>query len=163
MQRALLLDVVVRQRAAIFQLLTCEDQALLIRRDAFLVLDLALDAVNRVARLHIKGDGLASHRLGEDLHATDLHHRVARSLGARATAGTLVGDRIRIKGVLGVEPEHVGVMVIPEGHDEHSSVSEGIINCLHATLLKKVGAILGVYHPILEHGISDGVVLVAVD
>ena len=68
MQRALLLDVVVRQRAAIFQLLTCEDQALLIRRDAFLVLDLALDAVNHVARLHIKGDGLASHRLGEDLH-----------------------------------------------------------------------------------------------
>ena len=156
MQRALLLDVVVRQRAAIFQLLTCEDQALLIRRDAFLVLDLALDAVNRVARLHIKGDGLASHRLGEDLHATDLHHRVARGLGARATAGTLVGDRIQIKGVLGVEPEHVGVMVIPEGHD-------CIINCLHATLLKKVGAILGVYHPILEHGISDGVVLVAVD
>ena len=70
MQRALLLDVVVRQRAAIFQLLTCEDQALLIRRDAFLVLDLALGAVNGVTRLHIKGDGPASHHLGEDLHTS---------------------------------------------------------------------------------------------
>jgi hypothetical protein len=36
-QRRLLLDVVVRQRAAVFELLAGEDQALLVRRDAFLV------------------------------------------------------------------------------------------------------------------------------
>jgi len=37
-QRGLLLDVVVRQRAAVLQLLPRENQALLVRRDTLLVL-----------------------------------------------------------------------------------------------------------------------------
>ena len=37
MQRRFFLDVVIRKRAAIFKLLAGEDQALLVRRDAFLV------------------------------------------------------------------------------------------------------------------------------
>jgi hypothetical protein len=41
-QRGLLLDVVVAQRAAILQLLASEDQALLIRGNTLLVLDLLL-------------------------------------------------------------------------------------------------------------------------
>jgi hypothetical protein len=41
-QRGLLLDVVVAECAAVFQLLAGEDQALLIRRDALLVLNLGL-------------------------------------------------------------------------------------------------------------------------
>ena len=45
---ALLLDVVVGEGAAVFELLPGEDQALLVRRDAFLVLDLALDIVDGV-------------------------------------------------------------------------------------------------------------------
>ena len=40
MQRRLLLDVVVRERAAILELLAREDEPLLVRRDALLVLDL---------------------------------------------------------------------------------------------------------------------------
>ena len=86
-QRGLLLDVVVGQRAAVLELLACvfrrmksrqsvsifhiklndikllrtrEDEALLVRRNALLVLDLGLDVVDRVRGLHIKGDGLAS-------------------------------------------------------------------------------------------------------
>jgi len=39
MQGRLLLDVVVRERATVFELLAGEDQALLVGRDAFLVLD----------------------------------------------------------------------------------------------------------------------------
>jgi hypothetical protein len=39
----LLLDVVVRKSAAILELLAGEDQTLLVRRNAFLVLDLRLD------------------------------------------------------------------------------------------------------------------------
>ena len=35
-----------------------------------LVLDLALDVVNRVRALHLQGDGLASQSLDKDLHAT---------------------------------------------------------------------------------------------
>eukprot|EP00953_Heterococcus_sp_UTEX-ZZ885_P035472 18313-Heterococcus_DN1.PRE.3 len=45
-QSALLLDVVVAQSAAILELLASEDETLLIRGDALLVLDLLLDVVN---------------------------------------------------------------------------------------------------------------------
>ena len=45
---ALLLDVVIREGAAVFELLTRKDQTLLIWRDALLVLDLALDIVDGV-------------------------------------------------------------------------------------------------------------------
>ena len=55
----LLLDVVVRQGAAVLELLAREDQALLVGRDALLVLDLGLDVVDGVGRLHLEGDGLA--------------------------------------------------------------------------------------------------------
>lgn len=60
-----LLDIVVAQSAAILKLLAGEDQALLVRRDAFLVLDLGLDIVDRVGRLDLKGDGLAREGLDE--------------------------------------------------------------------------------------------------
>jgi len=66
----LLLNVVVRKGSAIFELLTSEDESLLIRRDTFLVLDLSLDILNGVRRLNIEGDGLASKGLDEDLHTT---------------------------------------------------------------------------------------------
>ena len=48
MERRLLLDVVVRQRAAVLELLAGEDQALLVGRDALFVLDLGLDVLDRV-------------------------------------------------------------------------------------------------------------------
>jgi hypothetical protein len=64
-QGGLLLDVVVAQGAAILELLAGEDQALLIRGDALLVLDLGLDVVDRVRGLDLKGDGLARQGLHE--------------------------------------------------------------------------------------------------
>ena len=54
-----LLDIVVRQRTAILQLLPGEDQTLLVRRDAFFVLDLGLDIVNGVGGFDFEGDGFA--------------------------------------------------------------------------------------------------------
>ena len=48
MQRRLLLDIVIRESTAVLQLLSCKDQALLIRRNTFLVLDLGLDVVNGI-------------------------------------------------------------------------------------------------------------------
>jgi len=42
----LLLDVVVLEGSAVLELLAGEDQALLVRRDALLVLDLLLDVLN---------------------------------------------------------------------------------------------------------------------
>ena len=55
----LLLDVVVAKSAAIFQLLAGEDEALLVRGNALLVLNLSLDVVDRVRGLDLEGDGLA--------------------------------------------------------------------------------------------------------
>ena len=52
MQRVLLLDVVVhRESAPILQLLAVEDQALLVRRNALLDLQLILDAVDAVEEI----------------------------------------------------------------------------------------------------------------
>jgi hypothetical protein len=59
MKGRLLLDVVVRKSAAVLKLLACEDQALLVRRNAFLVLDLGLNIVDGVGRLDLESDGLA--------------------------------------------------------------------------------------------------------
>jgi hypothetical protein len=53
------LNVVIREGAAVFELLASEDQALLVRRDALLVLDLALDVVDSVRGLNLERDGLA--------------------------------------------------------------------------------------------------------
>jgi len=66
----LLLDVVVRKGPPILELLACKDEALLVRRDAFFILNLCLDIVYRVAGLDIQSDGLARQRLDEDLHAS---------------------------------------------------------------------------------------------
>ena len=63
-ERRLLLNVVVREGAAVLKLLAGEDEALLVGRDALLVLDLGLHVVDRVGGLDLKGDGLACARHG---------------------------------------------------------------------------------------------------
>uniref|UniRef100_A0A2M3ZMK6 Putative ubiquitin/40s ribosomal protein s27a fusion n=1 Tax=Anopheles braziliensis TaxID=58242 RepID=A0A2M3ZMK6_9DIPT len=68
MQGRLLLDVVVRKGTAILQLLAGEDQTLLIRRDALLVLDLRLHILDGVRWLDLERDGLAGERFHENLH-----------------------------------------------------------------------------------------------
>merc|ERR1712047_89420 len=60
MQSGLLLDVVVREGAAILKLFASKDQPLLVWGNAFLVLDLSLDIFNGVGRFDLKGDGLTS-------------------------------------------------------------------------------------------------------
>merc|ERR1711878_236161 len=70
MESGLLLDVVIRESAAIFELLSSEDKSLLIGWDSFLVLDLGLNVLNGVRWLDIEGDGLSSESLDEDLHTT---------------------------------------------------------------------------------------------
>ena len=68
MEGGFLLDVVVSEGSSVIQLLSGEDESLLVWRDSFLVLDLGLDVLNRVRRLDIKGDGLSGQGLDEDLH-----------------------------------------------------------------------------------------------
>src|SRR5258708_7596406 len=70
MKGRLLLDVIVRKSPTVFELLASKDEALLVRRNAFLVLDLRLDIVNSVGGLDFERDGLARQGLNEDLHTT---------------------------------------------------------------------------------------------
>lgn len=68
MKSALLLNVVVSERAVVLKLLSCKDEALLIRGNSLLVLDLLLDLLDRVRGFNLKGNGLASKGLHENLH-----------------------------------------------------------------------------------------------
>ena len=81
----LLLDVVVTQSATVFKLLTSEDQTLLVRRNALLVLNLGLHIVNRVRGLNLERDRLASQGLDEDLHG-----RQRRSYDAKETSSSAI-------------------------------------------------------------------------
>ena len=77
-ERRLLLDVVVRERTAVLQLLAGEDEALLVGRDALLVLNFLLHVVDRVARLDVERDGLAREGLDENLRGRGRGQWVAR-------------------------------------------------------------------------------------
>ena len=70
MESGLLLDVVVRESASVFKLLTSEDESLLIRRDAFLVLNFCLHVFNGIGGFDIESDSLAGQSFHKDLHAT---------------------------------------------------------------------------------------------
>jgi len=69
-QGGLLLDVVILQGAPILELLTSEDETLLIRGNSFLVLDLGFHILNGVGLLHVQGNRLAGEGFDEDLHTT---------------------------------------------------------------------------------------------
>jgi len=69
MESRLLLDVVIRQSATIFQLLASEDQTLLIGRNSLFVLDLSLDIFDAIAGLDLEGDGLTREGFYKNLHS----------------------------------------------------------------------------------------------
>jgi hypothetical protein len=60
-----LLDVVVGECSAILELLSGENQSLLVWRDSLLVLDLGLHIVDRVRGLDLQSDGLSREGLDE--------------------------------------------------------------------------------------------------
>ena len=68
MQRALLLHIVIGQRTPILQLLAGENQTLLIRWNALLILDLCLHLLDRIAGLHVESNRLSRERLDKNLH-----------------------------------------------------------------------------------------------
>ncbi len=78
-KRGLLLDVVVRERAVVLELLAGKDEALLVWRNAFLVLDLGFHVCNGIGRLHIERDGFARKGLDENLHTGHGLHKIQRN------------------------------------------------------------------------------------
>ena len=65
MKGGLLLDVVVGQSTAVLELLASENQALLIRGNTLLVLNLGLDIVDGIAGFNLEGDGLSGQGLDD--------------------------------------------------------------------------------------------------
>jgi len=80
-----LLDVVVLQGAAILELLASKDKTLLVRRDAFLVLDFSFNSFDGVGALHLEGDGLSRQGFHKDLQRNSV--RVERR-GEKTTRRT---------------------------------------------------------------------------
>jgi len=70
MERGFLLDIVIREGSAVFELLSSKNETLLVGWNTLLVLDLGLDVVNSVRGLYLKGDGLSGESLDKDLHTT---------------------------------------------------------------------------------------------
>merc|ERR1712002_1361378 len=70
MKRGLLLDVVVGQSPSVLQLLSSEDQPLLIRWDSFFVLDLGFDVLDGVRWFDLECDRLTGQCLHKDLHTS---------------------------------------------------------------------------------------------
>ena len=68
MERRLLTDIVIGQNTIILQLLSRKNQTLLVRRNAFLVLNLRLDISDGVRALHLECNSLSRERFDEDLH-----------------------------------------------------------------------------------------------
>ncbi len=72
-QRRLLLDIIIRQCASIFELFSSEDQTLLVRWDSFLILNFGLHIIDCIRWLDIKRDGLTckSNRRQQDTTWSD--------------------------------------------------------------------------------------------
>ena len=70
MKGRLLLNVVVGEGTPILELLSGEDQALLVGGDALLVLNLGLDVVDGIGGFDLEGNGFTRQGLDEDLHST---------------------------------------------------------------------------------------------
>jgi len=63
-----MINVVICKSAIVLKLLSCEDESLLIRRDAFLVLNLGLNVLDSIRWLNIKSDCFALKCFNENLH-----------------------------------------------------------------------------------------------
>ena len=70
MKGRLFLNVIVAESTTILELLSGKDQSLLVWWDTLLVLNLALDVVDRVGRLDFERDGFTSEGFDKDLHTT---------------------------------------------------------------------------------------------
>jgi hypothetical protein len=71
-KRGVLLDVIILKISSLLQLFAGENQALLVGRNALLILDLGLDVVDRVGGLAFECDVLASEGADENLHVAEV-------------------------------------------------------------------------------------------
>ena len=100
MEGGLLLNVVVGESSTILELLSGEDESLLVWGNTFLVLDLGLDVVDGVRGLDLEGDRLSREGFDEDLHLC-LRIRCPDVTGTERASVGRVGSRERSVGGAG--------------------------------------------------------------
>ncbi len=71
MQRALLLNIVVGERTAVFKLFAREDETLLIGGNALLVLNFGLDGIDGIRGFNLKSDCFTGECFNKYLHWND--------------------------------------------------------------------------------------------
>merc|ERR1712179_855518 len=102
MECALFLNVVVAEGTSVLELLSSEDQPLLIWGDSLLILDFCFDILDGIRRLDLKGDGLAGQGLHEDLHtSTETEYQVECAL----FLNVVIGQRTSILELLSSEDQ----------------------------------------------------------
>jgi len=101
-ERRLLLDVVVGQSSTVFELLSGEDEALLVGRDTLFVLDFGLDVLDRVGGLDFERDRLTGEGLHEDLHAAA---QSQHQMEGRLLLNVVVGERAAVFELLAGEDQ----------------------------------------------------------
>jgi hypothetical protein len=79
--------------------------------------------------------------------------------GTRTTGSTRITG---IYWVCGVQPQHVGIVIIPKGHHQDNTRINCFLNLSQTSLVQEVGAILGLSHPIRTIIICDRLVLFAI-
>jgi len=92
MDRALFLNIVVVQCPTIFQLFSCKNQSLLVRRNPFLVLYLCLYIRYRITTLYINRNRLSSECLYKNLHLTILWRQKEAFSDGVSSVGRSWGD-----------------------------------------------------------------------
>jgi len=88
---------------------------------------------SRVGRVDVTEPDVRVDDLGVGSGVLDVFG-LARVCRAGTTSDTGLGC-VGIGGVVGVEPEHVGVVVVPDGEDENHSVGECLAHASHAALV----------------------------
>jgi len=146
MESGLLLDVVIGEGSAVFELLTSEDESLLVWWNTFLVLDLGFDIFNGISWLDIEGDGLSSESLDEDLHTSS---KSQDEMESRLLLDVVIGESSTVLELLSGEDKSLLVwwdsfLILDLGLDVLDSVSwlnikgdgltsEGLDEDLHTT------------------------------
>ena len=70
MESWFLLNIVVSQSSSVFQLLSSENESLLVWENSLFVLDLSLDIFNWIRLFNVQGNGFSSQSLDENLHTS---------------------------------------------------------------------------------------------
>merc|ERR1711953_1421216 len=91
-----------------------------------------------------------------------LRLNVSRNTRIRTTSSsgsTRIGG---INWVGRVQPQHIGIVVIPKRHHQDNTGINCFLHGTKATLLKEIGSVLCLSHPVLAVIISDSLVLVSI-